>query len=104
ECREETWKKAGLDKLSEQESAAFCHRLFAEHLDGEELLTNRSIWRTFPTIRCGSWRHQNVVLLGDSAHTAHFSIGSGTKLAMEDSIALADAVCANLGSVASALQ
>ena len=67
-------------------------RLFAEHLAGEKLLTNRSIWRTFPTVRCGSWRHENVVLLGDSAHTAHFSIGSGTKLAMEDAIALADAV------------
>ncbi|MFT4514939.1 MAG: anthraniloyl-CoA monooxygenase [Planctomycetota bacterium] len=104
ECREETWKKAGLDKLSEEESAAFCHRLFAEHLEGEELLINRSIWRTFPTVRCGSWRHENVVLLGDSAHTAHFSIGSGTKLAMEDSIALADAICANLDSVPSALE
>ena len=99
ECREETWRNAGLDKLTEEESAAFCHRLFADHLEGEELLINRSLWRTFPTIRCGSWRHKNVVLLGDSAHTAHFSIGSGTKLAMEDSIALADAVCANLDSV-----
>jgi anthraniloyl-CoA monooxygenase len=104
ECREETWKKAGLDKLSEEESAAFCHKLFAEHLEGEELLINRSVWRTFPTIRCGSWRHENVVLLGDSAHTAHFSIGSGTKLAMEDSIALADAVCAHPDSVPCALQ
>jgi anthraniloyl-CoA monooxygenase len=104
ECREETWQKAGLDKLSEAESAAFCHRLFAEHLEGEELLTNRSVWRTFPTIRCASWRHENVVLLGDAAHTAHFSIGSGTKLAMEDSIALADAVCANLDSVSRALE
>lgn len=103
ECREETWRNAGLDKLTEEESAAFCHRLFADHLEGEELLTNRSLWRTFPTIRCESWRHENVVLLGDSAHTAHFSIGSGTKLAMEDSIALADAVCANLDSVPRAL-
>ncbi len=104
ECREETWRNAGLDKLTEEESAAFCHRLFADHLEGEELLINRSLWRTFPTIRCGSWRHKNVVLLGDSAHTAHFSIGSGTKLAMEDSIALADAVCANLDSVPRALK
>ncbi|MGK0263547.1 MAG: anthraniloyl-CoA monooxygenase, partial [Planctomycetota bacterium] len=104
ECREETWKKAGLDKLSEAESAVFCHKLFAEHLEGEELLTNRSVWRTFPTVRCGSWRHENVVLMGDSAHTAHFSIGSGTKLAMEDSIALADAICTNLDSVPRALE
>jgi anthraniloyl-CoA monooxygenase len=104
ECREETWRNAGLDKLSEEESAAFCHRLFEDHLEGEQLLTNRSLWRTFPTVRCGAWSHENVVLLGDSAHTAHFSIGSGTKLAMEDSIALADAVCANLDSVPSALK
>jgi anthraniloyl-CoA monooxygenase len=103
ECREETWRKAGLDKLSEQESADFCHRLFADHLEGEQLLINRSIWRTFPTIRCASWRHENVVLLGDAAHTAHFSIGSGTKLAMEDSIALADAVVAHVDSVPCAL-
>ncbi|MCA8963689.1 MAG: FAD-dependent monooxygenase, partial [Planctomycetes bacterium] len=72
ECREETWRKAGLDKLDEQASARFCEELFAEHLAGEKLLINRSIWRTFPTIRCGSWRHENVVLLGDAAHTAHF--------------------------------
>ena len=104
ECREETWRKAGLDTLDEAQSAAFCERLFAEHLAGEKLLTNRSIWRTFPTVRCGSWRHENVVLLGDSAHTAHFSIGSGTKLAMEDAIALADAVLAHRGDVRGALQ
>ena len=103
ECREETWRKAGLDKLSEEESAAFCHRLFAEHLEGEELLINRSIWRTFPTVRCAAWHHKNVVLMGDSAHTAHFSIGSGTKLAMEDSIALVDAICANEESIPDAL-
>ncbi|MCA8973161.1 MAG: FAD-dependent monooxygenase, partial [Planctomycetes bacterium] len=103
ECREETWKRAGLDKLDEVESAAFCKELFAEHLEGEELLINRSIWRTFPTITCESWRHGNVVLLGDAVHTAHFSIGSGTKLAMEASIALADAVIAHMGDVPKAL-
>ncbi|MBM3960740.1 MAG: bifunctional salicylyl-CoA 5-hydroxylase/oxidoreductase, partial [Planctomycetes bacterium] len=104
ECREETWRKAGLDALDEAQSAAFCERLFAEHLAGDKLLTNRSIWRTFPTVRCGSWRHGSVVLLGDSAHTAHFSIGSGTKLAMEDAIALADAVLGHRGDVPGALQ
>ncbi|MFO1077012.1 MAG: FAD-dependent monooxygenase [Planctomycetota bacterium] len=103
ECREETWRRAGLDKLDEAQSAAFCEQLFADHLRGEKLLINRSIWRTFPTIRCGSWRHENVVLLGDAAHTAHFSIGSGTKLAMEDAIALADAVQRHLGDVPKAL-
>ena len=104
ECREETWKRAGLDKLDEEASARFCHELFADHLEGEQLLTNRSIWRTFPTVRCASWRHENVVLLGDAAHTAHFSIGSGTKLAMEDAIALADAVAENVGDTARALE
>lgn len=104
ECREETWRRAGLDKLDEAQSAAFCERLFAEHLQGEKLLINRSIWRTFPTIRCGSWRHENVVLLGDAAHTAHFSIGSGTKLAMEDAIALANAVQTHAPDVGRALQ
>ncbi|MFY9342330.1 MAG: bifunctional salicylyl-CoA 5-hydroxylase/oxidoreductase [Planctomycetota bacterium] len=103
ECREETWRRAGLDQLDEAASAAFCERLFAEHLAGERLLTNRSIWRTFPTIRCEAWRHGNVVLMGDAAHTAHFSIGSGTKLAMEDAIALADAVAASPGDVPKAL-
>ncbi|MCA8951664.1 MAG: FAD-dependent monooxygenase, partial [Planctomycetes bacterium] len=103
ECREETWQRAGLDRLDERQSAEFCERLFAEWLAGEKLLTNRSIWRTFPTVRCESWRHGNVVLLGDAAHTAHFSIGSGTKLAMEDSIALADAVVAHPGDVPAAL-
>jgi anthraniloyl-CoA monooxygenase len=104
ECREETWRRAGLDRLDEAGSAAFCERLFAEHLAGERLLTNRSIWRTFPTVRCASWRHANVVLVGDAAHTAHFSIGSGTKLAMEDAIALADAVARHAGDVPAALQ
>ena len=104
ECREETWRRAGLDKFDEAQSAAFCENLFAEHLSGEKLLINRSIWRTFPTIRCGSWRHRNVVLMGDAAHTAHFSIGSGTKLAMEDAIALADAVLAQPVDVGKSLQ
>ena len=103
ECREEVWRRAGLDQFDEQQSAQFCRDLFEEHLHGEELLTNRSIWRTFPTIRCGSWRHENVVLMGDAAHTAHFSIGSGTKLAMEDAIALADAVVASADDIPSAI-
>jgi len=103
ECREETWRAAGLDKFDEVQSAAFCERLFAAHLAGEKLLVNKSVWRSFPTVRCGSWRHHNVVLLGDAAHTAHFSIGSGTKLAMEDAIALAAAVVAHPGDAPNAL-
>ncbi|MBI1778023.1 MAG: bifunctional salicylyl-CoA 5-hydroxylase/oxidoreductase [Proteobacteria bacterium] len=92
ETTESTWRKAGLEKAREEESTAYCERLFAEELDGHRLLNNRSIWRSFPIIRNRHWSYGNVVLMGDAAHTAHYSIGSGTKLAMEDSIALANAV------------
>ena len=91
ECSEATWTKAGLDHADEPATAAYVERLFADHLYGHRILTNRSIWRRFPTVRNESWHTENVVLLGDAAHTAHFSIGSGTKLAMEDAIALVDA-------------
>ena len=89
ECRDEVWRRAGLEGASEEATVAFCEGLFGEFLAGARLLSNRSIWRRFPTIRCETWRAGNVVLMGDAAHTAHFSIGSGTKLAMEDAIALA---------------
>ena len=89
EARDEVWRRAGLDTMSEAESVAFLEKLFAEDLKGHRLLANKSIWRTFPTVRCEKWVHEKVVLLGDAAHTAHFSIGSGTKLAMEDAIELA---------------
>ncbi len=91
ECHEDVWRRAGLEGADEARTVEFCQELFAPHLDGHPLLANRSIWRTFPTIRCERWYHGNVVLLGDAVHTAHFSIGSGTKLAMEDAIALVDA-------------
>jgi anthraniloyl-CoA monooxygenase len=91
ECAEEVWQRAGLDKASEQESLAYCQKLFAADLCGSKLMSNRSLWVNFLTVRCKTWRHNNIVLMGDSAHTAHFSIGSGTKLAMEDSIAFANA-------------
>src|SRR3954467_6125066 len=83
------WRGLGLDRASEEESLAMCEELFADLLDGHRLIANRSLWIDFVTVRNASWRHENVVLLGDAAHTAHFSIGSGTKLAMEDAIALA---------------
>jgi anthraniloyl-CoA monooxygenase len=92
ECTEETFARSGLAEQDEAATAAYCERLFAEELDGHRLLTNRSHWRRFPVIRCGRWSHGNVALLGDAVHTAHFSIGSGTKLAMEDAIALAAAL------------
>ena len=87
----ETFKRAGLDKLDEAASARFLEDVFAKELAGHKLITNRSVWRSFPTIRCERWTADNVVLLGDAKATAHFSIGSGTKLAMEDAIALYEA-------------
>ena len=92
ETTEETWRRAGLDVASEDETVAFTEKLFARELGGHPVLKNRSLWRSFPTVQNARWHHDNVVLLGDAAHTAHFSIGSGTKLAMEDSIALARAL------------
>ncbi len=92
ECDEASWLKAGLDKADEQASLAYCQQLLAADLGGAALLSNNSKWINFPTLKTKSWHHQNMVLLGDAAHTAHFSIGSGTKLAMEDAIALATAL------------
>ncbi len=94
ECREEVWRAAGLHELDEAQSAAFVERLFAPWLQGHPILTNRSQWRAFPTIRNEHWSRGNVCLLGDALHTAHFSIGSGTKLAMESAMALAEALVA----------
>ncbi len=94
ETSEETWKRAGLDKADEAATVAYCEKLFAQDLKGHRLLTNKSLWRTFPTVRCESWVYENTVLIGDAVHTAHFSIGSGTKLAMEDAIALSRAISA----------
>jgi len=88
ECTEETWKRANLDQDNEDATLAYMQALFREELGEHRLLKNRSLWRSFPTIRCRRWYHENVVLMGDAVHTAHFSIGSGTKLAMEDAIAL----------------
>lgn len=84
----ETFARAGLAAMTEEESARFLEGVFAEELDGHRLITNRSQWRRFPTIRCGRWVKDRLVLLGDAKASAHFSIGSGTKLAMEDAIAL----------------
>lgn len=92
ECDEASFRAAGLDKATTEESIAYCEKLFAEHLKGEKLLANKSEWLRFVTVKNEKWSHGNVVLMGDAAHTAHFSIGSGTKLAMEDSIALVKAL------------
>ncbi len=92
ECDEASFKAAGLDKMSTEESIAFLEKLFGKYLDGEKLLANHSSWINFTTVKNERWSHENVVLMGDAAHTAHFSIGSGTKLAMEDAIALVKAL------------
>ena len=101
ETPEQVWKAHGLDRMEQADAIAFCERLFARHLDGHALLSNAShlrgsaIWIRFPRVICGNWIHHEgvqapIVLMGDAAHTAHFSIGSGTKLALEDAIDLAD--------------
>jgi anthraniloyl-CoA monooxygenase len=87
----DTFQRAGLGAMDEAASAKFLEGVFAEELAGHKLITNRSLWRNFPTIRCEKWTADNVVLIGDAKATAHFSIGSGTKLAMEDAIALYEA-------------
>jgi anthraniloyl-CoA monooxygenase len=92
ECPEPVCRQAGLDQADEAQSLAYCERLFAPELDGGRLLSNNSRWVNFVTLKTERWYHRNIVLLGDAAHTAHFSIGSGTKLAMEDAIALAGSI------------
>ena len=92
ETHEDTWKRAGLDQASEEQTLAYFEELFSEELDGHKLISNKSIWRNFPVVSNESWHHENVVLIGDAAHTAQFSIGSGTKIAMEGAIALAQSL------------
>ncbi|MFE0514555.1 FAD-dependent monooxygenase, partial [Streptomyces sp. NPDC058964] len=89
EMREEVWRAAGFEDLDEQESVERCAKIFAEALGGRPLRSNKSAWTTFRTVVNEHWSRGNLVLLGDAAHTAHFSIGSGTKLAVEDALALA---------------
>ncbi|TDF67309.1 bifunctional salicylyl-CoA 5-hydroxylase/oxidoreductase [Cupriavidus sp. L7L] len=122
ETPEETWKAAGIDQMSQEEGIAYCERLFAPYLDGHPLISNAShlrgsaIWIQFPRVICERWVHWNtltddagvdkkvpVVLMGDAAHTAHFSIGSGTKLALEDAIELARTIKRVDGSLEAAL-
>ncbi|MCG2593801.1 bifunctional salicylyl-CoA 5-hydroxylase/oxidoreductase [Ramlibacter sp. XY19] len=113
ETPEETWKAAGLDRMEKEEAIAFCEKLFAKYLDGNQLMSNASHlrgsaqWIRFPRVVCKTWVHDNgrapVVLMGDAAHTAHFSIGSGTKLALEDAIELARCIGRNAGDLRQAL-
>jgi anthraniloyl-CoA monooxygenase len=103
ECPESTWRRLGFDAMDEAESLAACEAMFEEELQGHRLLSNRSLWTSFLLVRNDTWHHGKVVLLGDAAHTAHFSIGSGTKLAMEDAIALSQAFVRHPGDLERAL-
>jgi anthraniloyl-CoA monooxygenase len=106
ETHEDTWKKAGLDEANEDETISYFEALFSDELGGHRLFSNKSIWRNFPIISAEKWSYENVVLIGDAVHTAQFSIGSGTKIAMEDAIALSNAVlsaCDGNGSILEAL-
>jgi anthraniloyl-CoA monooxygenase len=114
ETPEDVWLKAGLDKMQKEDAIAFCEKLFAKYLDGHKLMSNASHlrgsaqWIKFPRVVCNTWVHHNgrapVVLMGDAAHTAHFSIGSGTKLALEDVIELSRCIGKHPGDLAAALQ
>lgn len=103
ECDAGTWRRAGLGRMSDAESRAYCERVFAADLGGQPLLSNKSIWRQFPLLACRRWSAGNMVLIGDALHTVHFSIGSGTRLAFEDAIALDRAFAAAGEDVAAAL-
>ncbi|MER9072480.1 bifunctional salicylyl-CoA 5-hydroxylase/oxidoreductase [Mesorhizobium sp. M0904] len=97
ECSEQTWQRFGFGAMSQQESIAVCERIFARHLGGHALMTNAnhirgSAWISFPRVLCERWSYKNLALMGDAAASAHFSIGSGTKLALESAVALADYV------------
>src|SRR5262249_35861328 len=95
ECSDETWRRAGFARMSPEETIAACERIFASYLGGKRLMSNAghlrgSAWLNFNRVLCERWSHKNIVLLGDAAATAHFSVGSGSKLALESAIALAD--------------
>ncbi|HNK18605.1 MAG TPA: bifunctional salicylyl-CoA 5-hydroxylase/oxidoreductase [Piscinibacter sp.] len=113
ETPDEVWRAAGLEQMSKEEGIAFCEKLFAKYLDDHALMSNAAHlrgsaqWIRFPRVVCKRWVHHNgrapVVLMGDAAHTAHFSIGSGTKLAFEDAISLAERIAEQPGDLAAAL-
>jgi anthraniloyl-CoA monooxygenase len=90
ECDPQTWSNAGFAEMKDEAARSYLEHVFASDLGGRPLLSNNSKWINFLLVKNANWNHENVVMLGDALHTAHFSIGSGTKLALEDSIALRD--------------
>ena len=103
ECDAETWRRAGFEQMSEAESRAYCEDIFRDDLAGHALLLNKPVWLHFRVVSNRRWSYRNVVLLGDALRTVHFSIGSGTRMALEDAIALSTAL-ATTGDVPAALQ
>jgi 2-polyprenyl-6-methoxyphenol hydroxylase-like FAD-dependent oxidoreductase len=103
EVDEATFARAGFERMEDMESRSVCEKVFADALEGKRLISNNSIWRRFPQVLNTSWHCGKYVLIGDALHTAHFSIGSGTRLAMEDAIALDRALAAHGDDVALAL-
>lgn len=99
ECSDETWQNLNFEVTNEEDTIAKISEIFKEELDGHSLISNKSHWRQFPHVTNEKWYHNNIVLLGDSKATAHYSIGSGTKLAMDSAIGLSDAVIANPNNV-----
>ena len=105
ECDPATWRRAGLDKAAAASSRRLCEQIFAATLQGAPLIDNNSIWRNFPWVHNERWAAGNVVLIGDAAHTAHYSIGSGTRLALGDALALANSLAdVEVGQISAALQ
>ncbi|MFM9987265.1 bifunctional salicylyl-CoA 5-hydroxylase/oxidoreductase [Flavobacterium sp.] len=104
ECSDETWQKFNFEVTNEEDTIAKISEIFKDELDGHPLISNKSHWRQFPHVTNENWYHKNIVLLGDAKATAHYSIGSGTKLAMDCAIGLSDAVIANPNDVQTAFQ
>jgi len=104
ECSDETWQKHGFEVTNEEDTMTKIAEIFKEELDGHPLISNKSHWRQFPHVTNENWYHNNIVLLGDAKATAHYSIGSGTKLAMDCAIGLSDAVIANPNNVQAAFE
>jgi 2-polyprenyl-6-methoxyphenol hydroxylase-like FAD-dependent oxidoreductase len=104
ECDRTTWEKASFDRLPPDQGKALCEKAFGDTLDGHSLVSNKSTWRNFPWLWNERWSTRNMVLVGDALHTAHYSIGSGTRLAMEDVIALVKALDDHPGALSEALQ
>ena len=104
ECGAATWERSGLEAVDDDAARRYCEEVFAPDLGGHPLVSNRSEWRRFPVLACDRWRHGNVVLIGDALRSVHFSIGSGTRLAMEDAGALAAALDESGGRVAAGLE